>query len=183
MSKKPYARPQYKVKPAVIIIVAIVVFLFSALIVIVQPSDQDKIYKAYHNAGSPNLTANHVIQSITVSKLGKLIDSGAPVVVFFGEVSCSACISEIGWYDLEFKGAGLVSELSVIYYVKRSSMSASDVEKFQTKYAMTLTATPELYYLNEGEIVHRRSDFNSDTQPMAGQIKSFFTAIKNDLAD
>jgi hypothetical protein len=62
-------------------------------------------------------------------------------------------------------------------------MSDSEVEKFQTKYAMTLTATPEMYYLNEGEIVARRSDFNSDTQPMAGQIRSFFTAIKNDLAD
>lgn len=183
MSKKPYARPQYKVKPAVIIIVAVVVFLFSALIVIVQPSDQDKIYKAYHNAGSPNLTTNHVIQTITPSKLGKLIDSGAPVVVFFGDPACTACVSEIGWYDLEFKGAGLVAEVSVIYYVNRTNMSASDVSKFQTKYAMTLTATPELYYLNDGDIVYRRSDFNSDTQPMAGQIKSFFTAIKNDLVD
>ena len=183
MSKKPYARPQYKVKPAVIIIIAVIVFVFSALIVIIQPSDQEKIYKAYNNAGSPNLSQNHVIESISVSKLGRLIDSGAPVVVFFGTPACTACVSEIGWYDLEFKGAGLVSELTVIYYINRSNMSDSEVEKFQTKYAMTLTATPEMYYLNEGEIVARRSDFNSDTQPMAGQIRSFFTAVKNDLAD
>ncbi|MDX9807529.1 MAG: hypothetical protein RBS87_03050 [Acholeplasma sp.] len=183
MSKKPYARPQYKVKPAVIIIIAVIVFVFSALIVIIQPSDQEKIYKAYNSAGSPNLSQNHVIESISVSKLGRLIDSGAPVVVFFGTTTCSVCVSEIGWYDIEFKGAGLVSELSVIYYVNRTNMSDSDVEKFQTKYAMTLTGTPELYYLNDGDIVARRSDFNSDTQPMAGQIRSFFTAVKNDLAE
>lgn len=183
MSKKPYARPQYKVKPAVIIIVAAIVFIFAALIVIIQPTDQAKIYKAYHSAGSPNITENHVFESISVSKLIKVIDSGRPVVVFFGTPTCTACVSEIGWYNQEFMSAGLKANIGVIYYVDTQDLTESNVTKLQQMYAMTLTSTPELYYLNEGEIVYRRSDFTSTTIPMAGQIKNLFVAVKNDLAD
>lgn len=179
MSKKAYARPQYKVKPAVIVIVSAIVFLFAALIVIIQPTDQEKIYKAYNTAGSPNLVKDHVFESISASKLTKLIENGDPIIVFFGDPSCSVCVSEIGWYDQEFKDAGLVSKLSVIYYVKSSTMTESSKQALRDKFGMELTATPEVYYLNDGEIVSKRKDFTTGT--MAAQIKAFFTFVKNDL--
>ncbi|MCU0104989.1 hypothetical protein N7603_04895 [Acholeplasma vituli] len=178
MSKKAYARPQYKVKPAVIIIVAAIVFLFAAVIVLLQPTDQQRIYNAY-DVGNSTIKKDHVFESISASKLAKLIEKGDPIVVFFGDPSCSVCVSEIGWYDQEFKDAGLVSELSVIYYVKFGSMTEASKQTLRDKFGMALTETPEVYYLNEGEIVSKRKDFTTGT--MAGQIKAFFTLVKNDL--
>lgn len=183
MSKKPYARPQYKVKPAVIIIVAVIVFIFSALIVIIQPTDQEKIYNAYNAAGSPNIKKENVFETISTDKLIRVIETGAPVVVYFGTPTCTVCVSEIGWYDIEFESAGLNQEVEVIYYLKSDGISASNVAKLQNKYGMTLTGTPEVYYFNEGEVVLKRADFNNQAQTMQLQIKNFFQAIKTDLAD
>lgn len=180
MSKKAYARPQYKVKPAVMIIVAAIVFIFAALIVIIQPTDQEKIFKAYDKVGAIDLAEKHVFESIGASNLIKLIDTGKPIVVYFGTPSCSVCVTEIGWYDKEFVFAGLSSELNVIYYVNTGSLTQSSIKKLQDKYGMTLTGTPEVYYLNEGEIVKTRKEYTTGTTQL--QIKNFFTFIKNDLA-
>lgn len=183
MSKKAYARPQYKVKPAIIIIVAVIVFIFSALIVIIQPTDQEKIYNAYHTAGSPNITRENVFESISVSKLIKVIDSDEPVVVFFGTPTCQACVNEIGWYNIEFESEGLNDSLGVIYYVNTAGLSQDNIAKLQNKYGMNLTTTPEVYYLNGGEIVSKRADFNNQSQTMQLQIKNFFQGISDDLAN
>lgn len=183
MSKKPYARPQYKVKPAVIIIVAVIVFIFSALIVIIQPTDQEKIYNAYSDKGSPNIQRENVFETISTDKLIRVIETGVPVVVYFGTPTCTVCVSEIGWYDIEFTSAGLDTSVEVIYYLKSDGISDSNKAKLQNKYGMTLTGTPEVYYFNNGDIVLKRADFNNQAQTMQLQIKNFFQAIKTDLAD
>lgn len=185
MSKKPYARPQYKVKPAVIIIVAVIVFIFAALIVIIQPTDQERIYNAYNAAGSPNIQKDNVFESISTDKLIRVIETGVPVVVYFGTPSCTACVSEIGWYDIEFESAGLKQEVEVIYYLKADGMSDANKAKLQDKLGMALAATPEVYYFNDGEIVTKRADakYSDQADTMQLQIKKFFQDIKTSLAD
>ena len=175
MAKKAYARPQHKVKPLTIIIVVGVIFIFAALIAVLIPSDKEKIYKAYTNAGSPNLQENHVFETISTSNLAKVIDSKVPVVVFFGNTSCGSCVTEIGFYDIEFKAQGLKEPIGVIYYVDTTQMSQASMQSLKTKYAFVFEGTPELYFLNNGAIVEKRADYTVGTA--AAQIRTFMMSV------
>lgn len=175
MSKKAYARPQHKVKPLTIIIVVGILFLFAALIAVLIPSDKEKIYKAYTSAGSPNLQQDHVFESISASKLIKVIKSEEPIIVFFGNPSCSVCVTEIGYYDIQFQSYGLKESIKQIYYVDTNTLSAKMIKELQDTYKFKLEATPELYYVNNGAIVLNRADVTGDTQ--VAQIKEFMRLV------
>ena len=175
MAKKAYARPQHKVKPLTIVIVVGILFVFAALIAVLIPSDKEKIYNAYKSAGSPNLQEDHVFESISGTKLMKVIDGDQPLIVFFGNTSCSVCVTEIGFYDIEFQAFGLEDTLKRIYYVNTTTLSAETVKKLQDVYQFKLEGTPELYYVNEGEIVLNRKDVSGDTQ--AAQIREFMRQV------
>lgn len=173
--KKSYKNPKVTVKPLNFIIVGLVITIFVALIILLQPNDQKKIYKAYSSAGSTNLVEDHVFKTISVNDLIKKIDSKEPVVFYFGYTGCAYCVSEIGYYDLEFKNAGLQDSLKYIYYLEATKVSDSNITKLQTKYSIELNATPKVYFFNEGAKVSDRASENSGST--AAQIRAFFSKI------
>lgn len=173
--KKSYKNPKVTVKPLNLIIVGLVITIFVALIILLQPNDQKKIYKAYSSAGSTNLVEDHVFKTISVNDLIKKIDSKEPVVFYFGYTGCGYCVSEIGYYDLEFKNAGLQDSLKYIYYLDATKVSQANITKLQTKYSIELNATPKVYFFNEGAKVSDRASENSGST--AAQIRAFFSKI------
>lgn len=173
--KKSYKNPQVTVKPLNLIIVGLVITIFVALIFLLQPNDQKKIYKAYSSAGSTNLVEDHVFKSITVKDLMKKIDNKEAVVFYFGSTGCSYCVTEIGYYDLEFKNAGLEDSLKYIYYLDATKVSNENITKLQTKYSIELNATPKVYFFNDGAKVFDRASENSGSTP--AQIRAFFQKI------
>jgi len=179
MAKKAYARPQHKVKPLTVIIIVGVIFVFATLIAVLIPSDKEKIFTAYSNAGSPNLQEDHVFESISASNLAKVIESDEPVMVYFGTPTCPVCVNEIGFYDIEFKAAGLKESIGVIYYVNTTTVTAAQLTSLQSKFQFAFQGTPELYYLNNGAIVEKRADFTESTA--AAQIRAFMTEVATHL--
>lgn len=179
MAKKAYARPQHKVKPLTVIIVVGVIFIFATLIAVLIPSDRDKIYTAYKNAGSPNIQQTHVFESISASNLAKVIESDKPVMVYFGTPTCPVCVNEIGFYDIEFKDKGLKETIGVIYYVNTATVTQAQLTSLQSKFQFSFQGTPELYFLDNGAIVEKRADFTSQTP--AAQIRAFMVEVANYL--
>lgn len=179
MAKKAYARPQHTVKPLTVIIVVGVIFVFATLIAVLIPSDKEKIFTAYTNAGSPNLQENHVFETISPNNLAKVIESDVPVMVYFGTPTCGVCVTEIGFYDIEFKAQGLKESIGVIYYVNTSTVTAAQLTSLQSKFQFSFQGTPELYFLDNGAIVEKRADFTTSTS--AAQIRAFMIEVANYL--
>lgn len=173
--KKSYKNPKVTVKPLNFVIVGLVVAIFVAVILLLQPNDQEKIYKSYKTAGTTNLVEDHVFKTINAKDLIKLIDSGKPVVFYFGYTGCGACVAEVGYYDVEFKAAGLESALKNIYYLNTSKMSQANITKLETKYSIELKSTPQLMYFNDGAKVTSRQD--NTTGQVPAQIRAFFRNI------
>lgn len=88
---------KFKWTKELIFLIAGLVIMIVATILLALPSDSEKIYKKYTEAGA-TLDVEHVYKSINYKKLKSKIQSqGTDDVfyVFYGSVACTSCVTEI----------------------------------------------------------------------------------------
>ena len=163
-----------KVKPKVhpITISAIVGFfvLVIALIIVLQPSNQEVIYNQYELTATNDFTENHPFYEVNYKStlfnkgLDKIIENEELVFVYIGSPDCESCQKHIGAFQKYFESENVSDYVDLIYYYN-PSYNLVQFENFQEAYEGVEDFTPQLIVFQNGEILHQ---FEVDeTEPTA----------------
>ncbi len=177
---KRYKKLQPKLKPLPFIVMGAILAVFILLIVFLRDTPQQRLEKQFNSVGA-DLASDHVLEEVKLSVVLGKIEKNEKIVVFFGTPTCSVCVQEVGFYNSEFKEAGLKEKLQKIYYVNVTKLTENQTDKFFEDYGVDLTTTPNLLYFENDEVSLSRNDeqFNLEGTKTRGQIHSFFIGVYN----
>jgi thiol-disulfide isomerase/thioredoxin len=151
-----------KVKPKVhpITIAATVGFfvVIIALIIILQPTNRERIYNAYSPYSTNDLTEDHPFYEVnyksTLFKKGlkSIIEEEDLVFVYVGSPDCTSCQAHIGAFQKYYDSLSMNEYVDTIYYINPSE-DIDQFEDFVADYEGVAETTPQLIVFQDGEIL------------------------------
>ncbi|MDO9628630.1 MAG: thioredoxin family protein [Acholeplasmataceae bacterium] len=176
-----YNKVEPKVHPITIAsIIGFFVIVFG-LILIFQPTNQEKIAKSYE-LYNIELTEDHPFYQVTYGSklfkrgLDKIIAKEEVVVVYVGFPSCPACQTHIKGFESYFRSENVEDYTSKIYYINPNE-NVADFVKFQTAFPSIINSTPQLLVFIDGELVTQFSPGSSTAQTDINRsIRDFYRA-------
>ena len=182
-----------KVKPKVhpLTITAIVGFfvLIIALIIVLQPSNKDRIYNAYDPYASNDFTEEHPFYEVQYKSslfkkgLKKIIENEELVFVFIGYPGCSSCQAHIGSIQKYYEQLELNAHVDMIYYFDPqkdadSEGNSEQFEAFRNDFEDVKTTTPQLIVFKDGEILKQfEVASGDDSQLINRSVRKFFEEV------
>ncbi len=183
-----YSKVEPKVHPITIAsIVGFFVVVFG-LILIFQPTNQEKIYDAYalYNV---EITEDHPFYQVDYSGglfkkgLKKIISQEEVVVVYVGFAACPACQTHVKGFESYYNSEGLVDHVSRIYYID-PTQNQGDFENFQEAFPEILNTTPQILVFMDGEIVETYTPGESTVQTDINRsIRDFYRAVVTKITE
>ncbi len=176
-----------KVKPKIhpITISAIVGFfvLVIALIIVLQPSNQQTIYNSYELYATNDLTEDHPFYEVNYKStlfnkgLDKIIENEELVLVYIGSPSCTSCQAHIGAFQKYYESLNMTEYLDLIHYYDPTK-NLDQFANFQADYEGIKDATPQLVLFKDGEILLQFEVVSAeDTQLLNRSVRDFYEEI------
>jgi len=183
-----YSKVEPKVHPITIVsIVGFFVIIFG-LLLIFQPSNQEKIQDAYalYNV---TITDDHPFYQVDYSGglfkqgLKRIISKDDVVVVYVGFASCPACQTHIKGFESYYRSEGLDDHVSTIYYLD-PTQNQGDFVKFQEAFPQISNSTPQLLVFIDGELVRQFTPGQSTVQTEINRnIRDFYRAVVTQITE
>jgi hypothetical protein len=185
-----YAKVTPKVHPLTYIGILGFIIVIVGLILIFQPSEQEKIYSSYANQQNIDLTyfkEDHPFNQVKYNSslfnkgLEDIIEDETYVLLYIGRPTCAACVNNIGAFAHFFNEFELNEYFDGIYYLN----SESDVKGLTTlneEYAQITDSTPQLIAFKDGEIIRvitLREE--TDRTNINQNVFLFYQALKGQL--
>lgn len=183
-----YTKVEPKIHPITIAsIVGFFVVIFG-LLLIFQPTNQEKIYDAYalYNI---EITEDHPFYQVNYrgglfkKGLSKIIEQEEVVVVYVGFASCPACQTHVVGFESYYHSEGLDEHISQIYYID-PTQNQGDFENFQKAFLDIQNTTPQILVFMDGEIVLTYSPGESTEQTEINRsIRDFYRAVVTKITE
>ncbi len=177
-----YSKIEPKIHPITIASIVGFFVLVFGLILIFQPSNQEKIYDAYSLYGV-EITEDHPFYQTTYrgglfkKGLEKIIDREDVVVVYVGFPTCPACQTHVKAFESYYQSEGLDEHVSRIYYLD-PTQNQGDFENFQEAFPSILSSTPQVLIFIDGELVNIYQPGQSTQQTDINRsIRDFYRAV------
>ena len=191
MSKYSKAK---KVQPGIIIGIISFFVILVALIMILAPSNEQKIFNNYisadatlkHNADFKN----HAYKVVTVKQLEKMIDNKEDFVLLVASYTCSVCREGVALYTKHFKSDANKSVLEEhvgknIYYLDVTNVTqeiydfiiATNIQKADSSDS-TSVSSPHLVLFKDGKLSVSRSTFENNYSNESARTSEFFKRVK-----
>ena len=183
-----YSKVEPKIHPITIAsIIGFFVVVFG-LILIFQPTNQEKIHEAYalYNV---EITEDHPFYQVNYrgglfkKGLNKIISQEEVVVVYVGFAACPACQTHVKGFESYYHSEGLDEHVSRIYYID-PTQNQGDFENFQEAFPEILNTTPQILVFMGGEIVESYSPGESTEQTEINRsIRDFYRAVVTKITE
>jgi hypothetical protein len=183
-----YSKVEPKIHPITIAsIIGFFVVVFG-LILIFQPSNQEKIYDAY-DLYNVEITEDHPFYQVSYrgglfkKGLNKIIENDEVVVVYVGFATCPACQTHIKGFESYYRSEGLDEHVSRIYYLD-PTQNQGDYENFQEAFPELTGSTPQILVFMNGEVIQTYSPGESTEQTDINRsIRDFYRAVVTKITE
>ncbi|TNF08107.1 MAG: hypothetical protein EP317_03700 [Bacillota bacterium] len=185
-----YAKVTPKVHPFTYIGIIGFIIVIVGLILIFQPSEQEKIYAAYasqQNIDNTYFKEDHPFDQVKYSStlfnkgLKDIIDDEEYVLLYIGRPTCEACVNNIGAFAHFYFEFELDTYFDSIYYLN-SEEDTKGLTEIDEDYAQINQDTPQLIAFKDGEIL-RVITFRQETDRtnINQNVFLFYQALKAQL--
>lgn len=153
-----YTKVQPKVHPFTISAIIGFLVIVIALIIVLQPSNQEVIYNQYELYATDDLTEDHPFYEVNYKStlfnkgLDKIIEQEDLVFVFISSPSCTSCQAHIGAFQKYFEELGMADYVEQVHYLDPGK-NLTQFENFRTDYPGVGETTPQFIVFQDGEIL------------------------------
>lgn len=128
--------------------------IVGGLIYLMIPTPKERIYNAYSKQEGNTLTVNHNLVEVSFKSLQKKVDKMKEdeyIIVYYGDTSCSSCVSNIGSIVTYTRDK---LEIDEVLYLKSGNedLDEKDIQvAFENEKMGTIT--PEIWLFKNGKFV------------------------------
>lgn len=187
------------VKPSIIIGVIAFFVLIIALIVLLTPSAERKLFNSYttstavsedvrNDLRNDDLFKNHVFKVVSLSDVKKKVENKDDFILHIGSASCSICVQGIGHYNKYFIENLSKFEAHVgknIFYLEANTQGLYEFVVAQNMQAAAAdgeqqgVGTPHLTYFKKGKVTYNRDDKIGDFTSELSFTREFYKVVAN----
>lgn len=161
MAKKSYENVPLRVNKWTLISFAMVVVIIIGSIILLTPSAQEKLARAYRAGG---LDRDHVFVEVSEQKLYDLVATGERIHVYYGHPNCSACMDSIQMVNTTAKDLNITT----VYYLKAGffdlplASSEAMITRLQNNLGIVATSTPAVWTFENGTRLRENFQYYDD---------------------
>ncbi len=178
-----YTKVAPKVHPITISAIVGFFVLVIALIIVLQPSNQQSIYNSYELYASNDFTEEHPFYEVNYKSslfnkgLDKLIQDEELVLVYIGFPTCESCQAHIGAFQKYYESLNMSEYVSKVYYYNPMT-NQQQFENFREAYTDVKEVTPQLIMFKDGEIIKSfEVQSSEDTQLINRSVRRFYEDV------
>jgi len=178
-----YTKVQPKVHPFTISAIIGALVIVIALIIVLQPSNQQVIYNQYELYATNDLTEDHPFYEVNYKSslfkkgLDNIIEDEELVFVFISSPDCTSCQAHIGAFQKYFEELGMSDYIDLIHYYDPGK-SVVQFENFRTEYEGVAESTPQMIVFQNGEILTQFEPVSGEAgQALNRSVRDFYEDV------
>ena len=180
MAQKKYNALEPQVSKWTYIIIASVMVVIIGLLIILQPSNQDKIFASYDPVANDDFTEDHPFYEVSYRSslfnqgLDKILEKEDVVFLYVGSNTCQSCVAHIGAIQKYFYSENVDEKVNQIYYYNAVKNEKDFIALFDNVTGIT-ESTPQLLLIVDGEISLKFTVQSADNaQLINSSVRQFF---------